>query len=717
MFEYGYAIGTGRAIWPLVEEGVAKGARVYDTIRTLTTVGYSGFKNSQTIYTRIKKKEPWERKPKFPLPERLGKDHTRDAVGLLYLQNIQDNEPSIKITEVLSSIQMGKIVDNPAEVPFRPLSWYLNSLRRSYAVIVHLGNERAEGYELHCAKCALVSGLALSLGRRLLILGEDVSFPPIDYHDIVRSYNSADQAKEITSEFLEPISHIIFDFRKYFQWDIGSPKPRKVTKENILKDIDLGDYAADNEEQSITEVFVETPQYLMALNPTFRVFIGRRGTGKTANFFMVLDRLLQDKRNIVCKIKPESWQLDEFVSFIKTQLDKAKKGYLFQSLWKYMLYSEVIKSCYEKIMVTPFYGSLSRAENNLKEYVEDRAVISDFSFTSRLIHVVSRICSEFDREKTAEVAVSEILHAEVINEMHKHLLDYMEVKKGSCAIVLDSLDANWRLDEDYKTIAELLLSLIECTQDMWRSCSKGILNRGIDKGLSVAIFLRNDIFKVVREVCREPDKLPFELISWKEINSLLEIVNKRILACLQDYDVGVINWADLLELGFPPEDMKKFLSENILYRPRDYIVFFQRCFYNARSHGASYVTRQDFEAAMNQYSEHAFSSLCAESQPYVPDMERLLCEFMGARKTLPLDDIKSKLEKAGIRKRSIKKTVNYLIESNFLGVKLDGSGYHYPLTPTESLMIAERLWKPKKLFAKPELLRIHNAFHSVLSIK
>ena len=317
----------------------------------------------------------------------------------------------------------------------------------------------------------------------------------------------------------------------------------------------------------------------------------------------------------------------------------------------------------------------------------------------------------------AEVAVSEILHEEVITDMRKRLLDYMEMKKGNCAIVLDSLDANWKLDEDYKTMAELLLSLIESVQDVWRSCSKNLKERDIDNGLSVLIFLRNDIFKVVREVCREPDKLPFELISWKEINSLLEIVNKRILASLGDYDIGVLNWADLLELGFSPDDMKNFLSENILYRPRDYIFFLQRCFYNARSHGTNYVTEQDFAAAMNQYSEHAFSSLCAESQPYIPNMELLLYEFMGVRKILPLDDIKSRLERAKIGKRNIKKAINYLIESNFLGVKINGSGYHYPLTPTESLMIADRLWKPKKFFKKSQLLRIHNAFHNVLNIK
>lgn len=37
---------------------------------------------------------------------------------------------------------------------------------------------------------------------------------------------------------------------------------------------------------------------------------------------------------------------------------------------------------------------------------------------------------------------------------------------------------------------------------------------------------------------------------------------------------------------------------------------------------------------MIEYSEHAFKSLCAESQPHIPNMEELLIEFAGANSVL-----------------------------------------------------------------------------------
>ena len=71
--------------------------------------------------------------------------------------------------------------------------------------------------------------------------------------------------------------------------------------------------------------------------------------GKTANFYMILDRLVYDKRNLVCNIKPEPWQLDELLQFVKNELDIAERGYFTESVEIYDI-SEVIKSRYERII-------------------------------------------------------------------------------------------------------------------------------------------------------------------------------------------------------------------------------------------------------------------------------------------------------------------------------------------------------------------------------
>lgn len=713
MFEYGYAIGANKAIWPIVEEGISKEDRIYTSIETITTIGYSTFKNSKHVYEKMLKKEPWRRRSKFDIPQSLDKNPTREAVNLLYLKSLYEDEASLRITEALASMPIYKIVDNPREVPFQPLQWYLNNLKKSYVVVINLGSNRVVGYSLHWAKCALIAGIALSMGRRLLILGEDVAFKPIDYQDLIRSYKSAQQAGKITEGFLDTIRIIIFDFQKSMQYEIAPPKSLE-SKDSVFRVLDLGDYSAENEEMTLRDYFVETPQFIMALKPEFKVFIGRRGTGKTANFFMILDRLKEDKRNIVCNIKPEAWQLDELAHFIKNELNIAKKGYLLQSLWKYMLYSELLKFCHDIIQKKPIYTKLSVSENAIKTYVEDRRDIYDLSFTSRLIATVRYICSHFNKGATAEIAVSEIIHEKEIIYMNQLLVEFTRENQGKCTLVIDSLDANWEVGEDYKIKADIILSLIESAKDMWRMCTRDLKKIGIGKCISILIFLRSDIFEVILQVAKEPDKLQYELIYWNNINQLLEIVNKRISSSLSEYGIESLNWNEILEPGFTPENMKSYLDHNILRRPRDIIFFLQRCFYNAQARGMGYLAEQDFKNAIIEYSEYAFKSHCTESQPFIPSMENLLFEFAGGPSVLTLDSCVDRLRKAGVRKRDIRATINFLIRSNFLGFMIEDSIYNYPVTPTEIQLVMQKVWKRKRVIDKPRTFEIHNAFRHAL---
>jgi len=126
---------------------------------------------------------------------------------------------------------------------------------------------------------------------------------------------------------------------------------------------------------------------------------------------------------------------------------------------------------------------------------------------------------------------------------------------------------------------------------------------------------------------------------------------------------------------------------------------------------------KDFANAMTEYSEHAFKSLCAESQPHIPNMERLLIEFAGAPSVLALGTIEDKLKKGKVKRRDIRRTIDYLIESNFLGVMMDDSVFHFPVTPIEFSIIAPKIRTRNKTRQKPSALKIHNAFHSALLIE
>jgi hypothetical protein len=264
-------------------------------------------------------------------------------------------------------------------------------------------------------------------------------------------------------------------------------------------------------------------------------------------------------------------------------------------------------------------------------------------------------------------------------------------------------------------MAEILLALIGSARDIWRICTRDCNKRGINKGTSIFIFLRNDVFKVVLTQAKEPDKLQYELLLWDNFDGLFEIVNQRIISSLVDYHIDVINWDDILEPGFTPEEMKSLVRDSVVWRPRDIIYLMERAFYYARSRGARYLGKKDFDTAMPEYSEHVFRSLIAESQPYIPSMEDLILEFAEAPSIMDLQEVEERLTKARIKKGDIPKTVNFLIESSFMGYGIGSHDYHFPITPTESSIMTKIVWD-RNILPGRKRFRIHNGFHKVLSI-
>jgi hypothetical protein len=710
LFEYGFALGCGRSVWPLVEGGVEKSDRVYSEFKTLTTIGYSTFANSREIVRKLRSKQAWARVSHIEVPRALGADPTREATGTLYLKSIHNNEPSLVITEILSSPDLAVITDDPTEMAYQPLSWYLSRIGESYAVVVNLGSKRTANYQKHWAKCALVAGLSLALGRRLLIVGEDIELGPIDYRDLIKSYRNARQAGRLVREFLSTIQADIAPWRERKKFDIT--KPTRVDK-SILDRIQLGDYIAENEESELESYFIPTAEYSGALEPLFKVFVGRKGSGKTANFYMVLSKLKKDKRNLVCQIKPREYELNELLQFVKNELDIAKKGYLLESLWKFMLYSEAIKTINENIIAKPAQAGSSPAERAILDYVQDKEKLLAQSFTSRLIQTVRNLVQSGAGQ--GEIPVSELLHRREINRMHRVVCDYATSHVYRFAMAIDNLDANWHLDKDYERMAEILSALIAAARDMWRDCKRDVQGARHEVALSVLIFLRSDIFRVVLEREREPDKLQHDVISWRNAETVLKVVERRIAFSIEN---GVTNWIELLEPSFSPREMVELLARNIIFRPRDIIYYFQRIMYYARLRNAKLLNRDDFKQAMTDYSDYALLALSAESQPYIPDMLDLLLAFSEGKSVCSSEELDKVFSQCGIGgSTNLLKTRDFLLDANFLGYGIDNMNYVFPTSPPEADIAKRKAFGFASKNNTPQRFKIHRAFHESLGIQ
>ncbi|MED2215533.1 hypothetical protein P4V91_20955 [Bacillus thuringiensis] len=125
-----------------------------------------------------------------------------------------------------------------------------------------------------------------------MLLARNPFKPPLDYQDILKVPSNVNQCEEYLKGFLEPI---LEEYREY------RAEQKALGK---LSNLIMGDYVAENENQDLMEYFLQTAEYKEVLNAQQVLFVGRKGTGKTANLINLKNDLSIDKRNFIITIQP-----------------------------------------------------------------------------------------------------------------------------------------------------------------------------------------------------------------------------------------------------------------------------------------------------------------------------------------------------------------------------------------------------------------------------
>jgi len=203
-------------------------------------------------------------------------------------------------------------------------------------VVCHLLSSDHANWEFNNAKQAFVAGLAQGFGRPLLMLAHAPYSPPLDYRDLLRTHDTAAKAETGFDEWFAPLIEL---FRRQEQ-TAEAYKDQKAAL-STLEQIALGEWIAENESDTVTDYFIPTASYNEALRSNHSIFIGRKGTGKSATFFKLDDELRRDARNHVCLIKPIAYELEGIVQLLSRAMEAAESGYLIESLWKYLISTEL----------------------------------------------------------------------------------------------------------------------------------------------------------------------------------------------------------------------------------------------------------------------------------------------------------------------------------------------------------------------------------------
>lgn len=192
-------------------------------------------------------------------------------------------------------------------------------------------------------------------------------------------------------------------------------------------------------------------------------------------------------------IKPVAYEIEFLLAILKKIISKAERGFLVESLWKFLIYTELAKSIVNKLRSKPNYYEYTKNEQAILSYVSSHASIIEPEFSERLDYAVNRLEDPnsssvlIDQKKK----VSELLHNNIINDLRSILGNYLNNKK-KVAILVDNLDKAWSPLIDTELIGEFIFSLLDVGESIIKDFSKEDYWRQ-PANLSLIIFLRDDI--------------------------------------------------------------------------------------------------------------------------------------------------------------------------------------------------------------------------------
>ena len=408
------------------------------------------------------------------------------------------------------------------------------------------------------------------------------------------------------------------------------------------------------------------------------IVVGRRGSGKSAQLYAMEAALAADKRNHVCIVKPVGYEIDGLVRVLQSILNKSERGYLVESLWKFLIYSELARSLYDIVKSRPSYLTPSEAETRFIKYYDQEEKLFTPPFSERLDIAIRALeyLKDVDDALEQRRRISEDLHS---NQL-RSLRGFLGAALSNCHkvnILIDNLDAPWGANAYVEHLSELLWGLLQVSDDIATDFRKENI-RYASVNLNLTVFLRSDIFAFIHPTAPEQDKLPIQRITWDEPSVLKRLIDARLEFGVSGSDNAADIWGRLFALevaGIPAWD---FVMNSVLPRPRDVVYLVREAVDGAINRGHSTVEQQDFIDAREKYSWYAFKSILAEDNPRKMKLEAIVYQFAGSPQIVTRSEIAKRLNAADVTPEDHEFYIDLLCDVDFLALRA-GDGYRYAI--------------------------------------
>ena len=592
------------------------------------------------------------------------------------------------------------IVRDKLEDSYEPLRRYIRNMLQATAVIVHLDDAESADAPIANARYSLLAGMALGFRRKVLMIAPAPFNPPFDYRDLLVVYEESNDCKESVEAWLTSV----------FMTRVES-RPARVDSESALIEFYIGETTAENEEIELGKYFIRTASYAAGVRNRVGIFVGRKGTGKTANLYQLREYFSREKRNIVVTIKPVSFRISAFSRLIEEYFVHPDLASDFiERTWRAIVYAEIATPLCRLIEGDTRYREPTDEEASVTAHVGRHRDFIEADFAGRISIIRDLVISVVNEGKSPKVA----LHA-IAEEFTRPLLEaYRSLVRRyqQIVILIDNLDKAWSISARDRPIQTQLISGVLDFQNTIRkelSFTEGEVR--------ILVFLREDIFTRVMQDSYEPDKVRLELnhITWREPEQLSEVLKRRFVALSPEVGSGKV-WDELFCREVAGIDTKTYVLERVMPRPRDLIHVVRTAIENSVGRSHSRIEADDLKDALKEYFYFLLDNMYTEYGSYVDSLRDLVQAFTGAGVRHDGAQMWNVVGHA-LGEDEFVHVVEFLFRVSFLGIERDGGvEFAYTNDDADRLISVVRRGLRSHDFGHTRFV-VHRAFHAGLELE
>lgn len=674
VFECGYAISKSKPILVTINEGTSNSKRLLSAIGIFDTIGYRSYNNTQDLIDIV-------RSSRASHPFVI--DFPTNSLSPIYL--IEYPTKSDALARIISRVKKTRIryrAFNPQEHTRLSALSAIENVASSSGVIAPIAPDEMIGAEIHNIRAAFVAGLSHGFGLPTLILQPFGGPSPADIVDFASTFKHPDQ-----------INDFVADFGGQVLDRMQESRPRRAGGVAHLLNLSVGDPMAENEMTTLGEYFLNTDEYERALRGEANLVVGRKGTGKTALFTQVRDKIRSRKHNIVVDLKPEGYQLKKLREEIVDYITEGAQEHLFVAFWEYLLYLEIIYKLLEKDHSVHYHDPvLTEKYQRLYDlYVANRGD-GEGDFSERLLSLAESIAFDFssrygqpdDRRRLTQSEITELIHAKYLKDIKSNVTSYLKLK-SSLWILFDNLDKGW----PPQGIDRVDALILRCLIDAGKKIRRDLQRSGVAS--VCVVFVRNDVYEILMSNTSDFGKEIRIALDWTQREILTELIHRRI-ARSSDMNFEEA-WREYFTPLYRGEASFDYFLDRSLMRPRNLIKMIAHTRGYAINRRSRLIDSEAIEKGLMVYANDVLKEADQELSDIYPAARDLLYRFFGLSKELSKIELEDIIFSHSIEIDEIDGLIGHMLYFGFFGIRRPGleSEFIYDFQYNSKLMDAHIL--------------------------